>query len=293
MQDSDCDGGAGINKCSSDYGYQITGLKVTLWPSPICLVPPTAPNCDPCGISAGGTCGDGAIWGCDSDPTTLDPTTSPGLCLPNDSTNPAANMGVCIPRCELPTDGSKPTGVTAPNTCVAYTWLQPQTGPVVGIGFVQGTCQTNTDCSGLGTGWICQQDIGFCTQATAEKTRTKAIGAACTSGSATTSDSTTGACNCFGSSTTNEGYCTSACVVGGTACPSGYVCDGFYPTGPLVFGDASTPALTMQNTGAGGTCIQQCTPSDAGAATDAGSTCVNGTQCLTETLEGPDCLPPQ
>jgi hypothetical protein len=299
--DTDCNGVAGVNKCSTDFKYTITGLGVSLWPSPICLVPPTAPNCDPCGISAGGACGDGEIWGCDSDPTTLDPTTSPGLCLPNDPTTPAANQGVCIPRCELPLDGSKATGVTAPNTCVAYTWLEQSTGTIIGLGFIQGSCQADADCTGLGTGWVCQVDIGFCTQAAAQKTRTKTIGEACTSGSATTTDSTTGACNCISSgSATNmgtasatiyAGFCSSACVVGGTACPDSYVCDGFYPSGPLVFGDASTPALTMQNTGVVGTCIQPCTNPDAGTTADAGGQCPPNSSCLSETLEGPDCLP--
>ncbi|HEY1695408.1 MAG TPA: hypothetical protein VGL81_28880 [Polyangiaceae bacterium] len=295
MTDADCNGGAGVNKCSIDYEGTVTGLKVEFWPSPICLpaLPMTAGggNCDPCGISAGGACSDGAIWGCDSDPTTLDPTTSPGLCLPNDATAPVANQGTCIPRCQMPLDGSKATGVTAPNTCVAYTWLEETTGTVIGLGFIQGTCQADADCSGLGTGWVCQVDIGFCTQATAQKTRSKAIGTACTSGTAATSDSTTGACNCVGNNTTNVGYCSSACVVGGNACPNGYVCDAFYPSGPLVFGDASTPALTMQNTGVAGTCIQPCAVADAGAGADGGQQCPTNSSCLLETLEGPDCLP--
>jgi hypothetical protein len=293
--DADCAGGAGINKCSIDYEGTVTGLKVEFWPSPICLpaLPMTAGagNCDPCGISAGGTCAANSIWGCDSDPTTLDPTTSPGLCLPNNSTAPVANQGTCIPRCQLALDGSKATGVTAPNTCVPYTFLEPTTGPIIGIGFIQGTCQTNADCTGLGTGWICQVDIGFCTQATAQKTRTKTVGTACTSGTAASSDSTTGACNCIGSTTTNTGYCSSACVVGGTACPNGYVCDAFYPSGPLVFGDASSPALTMQNTGVAGTCLQPCTTVDAGNGADGGPQCPNNSTCMLQTLEGPDCLP--
>jgi hypothetical protein len=303
--DTDCYGGAGINLCSnnSKLGYEVTDLVVTLWPSPICLVaPPTVSgtgNCDPCGESAGGTCGDNAIWGCDSDPTTLDVLTSPGLCLP--LTNPpTANQGICIPACQLPLDGSKPTGATAPNTCDFYTVVEPQTGPIVGIGFVQGSCQADADCSGLGSGWICQLDIGFCTQATAQKTRTKTAGTPCTAGTAKTTDSETGACNCFsgnnpntGSSTASvyAGYCTSACVIGGTACPTGYVCDGLYPSGPLDFGDAAAPALSMQNTGAAGTCLQVCTNADGGTSSDGGAQCPTNSTCLAETLEGPDCLP--
>jgi hypothetical protein len=293
--DADCDTGAGINKCSIDYEGTVTSLKVEFWPSPICLpaLPTTAGggNCDPCGISAGGTCAGGEIFGCDSDPATLDPTTSPGLCLPNNSTAPVANQGTCIPRCQMALDGSAPTGVTKPNTCVPYTFLEPQTGPIIGIGFIQGTCQADADCKGLGTGWICQVDIGFCTQATAQKVRSKTIGTGCASGTAATSDSTTGACNCIGSNVTNVGYCSSACVIGGNACPNGYICDGFYPYGPLVFGDASTPAIAMQNVGAAGTCIQPCTTVDAGTTADGGPACPTNSTCLQETLEGPDCLP--
>jgi hypothetical protein len=299
--DTDCNGGAGVNKCSLDYGYEVTGLKVELWPSPICIVAPVsgAGNCDPCGTSAGGTCADNAIWGCDSDPTTLDVLTSPGICLP--TTNPpTANQGICLPACQLPQDGSKATGVTAPNTCVFYTVVEPQTGPLVSIGFVQGSCQADSDCTALGTGWICQLDIGFCTQATAQKTRTKTAGTPCTAGTAMTTDSTTGACNCFSGNNPNTGsasasiyagYCTSSCVVGGTACPSGYVCDALYPSGPLQFGDASSPALSMQNTGVAGTCLLACTNADGGTSTDGGAQCPTNSTCLAETLEGPDCLP--
>jgi hypothetical protein len=303
--DSDCNGGAGINKCSIDYEGTVTSLKVEFWPSPICLpaLPMTAGggNCDPCGISAGGTCADMAIWGCDSDPTTLDPTSSPGLCLPNNATAPVAMQGTCIPRCQLALDGSKATGVTAPNTCVPYTFLEPATGPIIGIGFIQGTCQADADCKGLGTGWVCQVDIGFCTQATAQKARTKTIGTACTSGTSTMSDSSTGACNCISannatnmgtaSATLFAGFCGSSCVVGGTACPDAYICDAFYPSGPLQFGDAMAPALTMQNTGVAGSCIQPCTTVDAGTGADGGAQCPPNSQCLLQTLEGPDCLP--
>ena len=301
--DAVCDAGAGKNKCSIDFGYEVTGLKVELWPSPICIVsPPTVAgvgNCDPCGVSAGGACGDNALWGCDSDPTTLDVLTSPGICLP--TTNPpTANQGICLPACQLPLDGSKSPNVTSPNTCLFYNVVEPPTGQPVGIGFVQGTCQADSDCTGLGTGWICQVDIGFCTQATAQKTRTKTAGTPCTAGNSTTTDSTTGACDCFSGNNPNTGtasasiyagYCTSACVIGGTACPGGYVCDGLYPSGPLSFGDAAAPALMMQNAGAAGTCLLPCTNADGGTSADGGAQCPTNSTCVAETLEGPDCLP--
>ncbi|MGH7294142.1 MAG: hypothetical protein ACRELB_04385, partial [Polyangiaceae bacterium] len=186
-KDADCNAKAGINVCSIDYNFTITAEKVWLWPTPLCLpkLPSgggaTAGNCDPCG---GQACSPNALWGCDS--ADLDPTTSPGICLPNSNTNPVANEGLCLPRCTVPTDGSAPTGCPGKDTCVAYTWLLQTNGSVTGIGFCQGSCQQDSDCSALGTNVICQQDIGFCTQATAQKVRSKTIGTACTGGQATT-----------------------------------------------------------------------------------------------------------
>ena len=45
-------GGPGINKCSTAYEWTVTGIKVQLWPTPVCLTPlPTGGtnsfNCDP------------------------------------------------------------------------------------------------------------------------------------------------------------------------------------------------------------------------------------------------------
>jgi hypothetical protein len=283
--DSQCSAGAGINVCSLDYEFTVTGIKVELWPTPVCL--PKIPtgtgggNCDPCG---GTTCSPNAIFGCDS--ADLDPTTSPGLCLANNAQNPQPGQGICIPRCTVPLDGSKPTGCAGNNTCVAFTWVLAN-GVVQGIGFCQGSCQKNSDCSSLGSAFICQTDVGFCAQETAPATRTKAIGTACAN-----TDSTSGACDCEYNTMTNMGYCTSSCVVGGTACPNGYICDAFYPSGPLDFGmDVSAPALTAQNTNVVGTCIQPCKSLDGGAAPDGAPECPPSSTCQAVTLAGPDCLP--
>lgn len=296
-KDSDCNAKAGVNVCSIDYDYTVTGVKVQLWPTPICMPKPSSTgNCDPCG---GTTCSANHVYGCDS--ADLDPTTSPGLCLPLNSTAPVADQGACIPRCELALDGSAPVGCAGIDTCVAYTYLLQTNGTIQGIGFCQGSCQTNGDCSALGTNFVCQTDIGFCTQAAAPVARTLAIGAACTGGSAATSDSTLGHCNCeYDTQKTGDpGYCTSSCVIGGTACPDGYICDGFFPEGPLNFGnDASEPSITKQNVGAVGTCIAPCTLADGGTTSDAGtaveggtSACPTNSSCLDETFAGPDCLP--
>jgi hypothetical protein len=286
--DTDCNGGAGLNKCSSDYQFTVTGVPVALWPTPVCIPPlvqGSPGNCDPCG---GGACDANAIWGCDS--ANLDPTTSPGLCLANTPQNPAPGQGVCVPRCQFKLDGSAPTGCAAKDRCVQYTFLlDPTSNTVTGIGFCQGACESDADCSGLGTGFKCQVDIGFCTKT--PKTRTKTIGQGCTGGSATTSDTSTGACNCVANNTTNVGYCSSSCIVGSVACPNGYVCDGLYPSGPLNFGDASAPAVAQQNTGVVGQCFQPCTAVDAGTAADGGPECPTNSTCQLQTIVGPDCLP--
>jgi hypothetical protein len=283
--DSQCQAGAAVNVCSNKYTFNVTNLHVELWPTPVCI--PAIPNggggnCDPCG---GTTCSPNQIFGCDS--ADLDPTTSPGLCLPLNQMNPVAGQGVCIPRCSVPLDGSTPTGCTGKDTCVAFTWLLTTSGAIQGIGFCQGSCQQNSDCSSLGSGFICQTDIGFCVQETAPAARAKALGAACTN-----TDSTMGTCDCEFNTMTNNGYCTAACVVGGNPCASGYICDAFYPSGPLMFGgDVTEPALTGQNKGVVGNCIQPCTHLDGGTGPDGGPQCPPNSTCQAVTLAGPDCLP--
>jgi hypothetical protein len=96
--------------------------------------------------------------------------------------------------------------------------------------------------------------------------------------------------------------------VGGVPCPTGYVCDTGIPSGPLVFtapdgGTLTEPALTKQNVGLAGQCVQSCTTvvdggasmaGDSGAGADAAAgsgQCPTSSMCLGSTLAGPDCQP--
>jgi hypothetical protein len=277
-------GAPGINICSNTLAYMFTRVTFQIYPTPVCEMPPPASiggNCDPCG---GAPC-DGNLHFCDGP----DEPSSPGLCLPSNFANPTLGQGICVPYCTLPLDGSPGSGCAGKNRCVPYTWvLSPPAGGgpgvVTGYGFCQGACEIDSDCSALGAGWLCQADIGFCTRT--KVARTKAPGTACLAGNSPTSDNTTGACYCVSSATTNVGYCSASCVVGGAPCASGYVCDGFEPSGPLLFGDAGAGMLTMQNAGVVGTCLHTCTQPDAGD-----PACPANSTCQAATLAGPDCIP--
>ncbi len=331
MSNADCTGpatgvvgssAANTNVCSNSYTFQtIDGVpSPQLWPTPLCLVPlPTVQgvgNCDP---------GAQGLQFCDS----ADPMddTSPGVCLP--LTNPqqaGATNGLCLPHCTFKFDGSLQMGCPGKDTCNPLNYEIDTTNytTITGEGFCQGTCQADLDCAGLGAGWVCQIDDGFCTKT--KKTPTKALGTTCTNSGpgttpVTTSDTETGACNCpySGSSTVTAFYCTQACAVGGTPCPSGYVCDAQVPgiIGPFTGadgGDLYLPGPTMQNPGLAGVCLATCSPDggagdagagDAGAgdagAGDAGSgRCPALSTCLVPsdpsmfgTAAGPDCVPGQ
>ncbi len=312
---ADC-GSTGVNVCSNTYSGKLNSLNgVTspqFWPSPICMVPlPTmagAGNCDPGPANTQSFCDS-------ADPT--DPT-SHGICLPLTVPQEAGPMnGFCLPHCSFALDGSPAVGCAGKNTCTPSAFLQdPTTGAIEGHGYCQGTCQADSDCSGLGTGWVCQTDLGVCTKT--KKVRTKTIGTSCSNSGmgatpVPTSDSETGACNCpFSGSTTTAFYCTSACVTGGNPCPTGFVCDALIPvtyTGAaLDGGDIVLPASIMQSPGLAGQCFATCA-ADAGAPeAGAGDAGASGGQCpgasnlpplstcsapgdTLGTLAGPDCLP--
>jgi hypothetical protein len=315
-QDSDCvgpDGGAGINTCSVDYGFTITGVSVALWATPVCIIPPpqsaSQGNCDP--VPAG--VDDGLPHFCDGP----DDPTSPGLCLPFDLNNPQPGQGVCYPLCTFGLDGQKPTGCVGTDECFPVTFLRSSTdGTVTGYGFCAGGCQQDSDCTGLGAGFVCQTDIGYCTMM--KVTRTKPIGAACMA--ATTAGSADDiACNCDADPTTGLGDCSSACVVGGLPCAGGQICDAGFQN-PITFtssaGGASVSVpVTAQNIGIPGVCRTPCTPADAGVVdagpvpqvdsgddgsadaavavgTDGGPvSCPTNTTCQTGNVVGPDCIP--
>jgi hypothetical protein len=300
VANSDCKGTSadapGTNVCSNNYTFPVDTLTVQLWPTPLCLapLPRGTGNCNATGD------GSGLPQFCDSaDPTNVN---SPGICLPVPALTPP-NDGLCLPACTFDLTGAPAVGCPGHDTCVPMTFLLDNTtNTVVGVGFCQGTCQSDDDCTALGTGWGCQTDLGFCTLA--KKTRTKAAGAQCTNASATgaATDSSTGACNCFTNLNSTNGYCTSACVVNGTPCANGGVCDSLEPTNLLFQGPTGTVSVAgppMQNPGLAGTCMQPCTLADAGAPAagdggdDAGSSsaCPPISSCASGDVAGSDCQP--
>jgi hypothetical protein len=248
-----------------------------------------------------------------------DDLTAPGpvLCVPIDIANPQPGQGICLPLCTFGLDGAKPKGCIGTDTCFPVSLLRdPTTMVVTGYGFCAGGCQQDSDCTGLGTGYVCQTDIGYCTQK--KLARTKQIGAACTA--ATTAGSADDlACNCDADVMTGKGFCSTSCVVGGLPCPNGWVCDAGF-TNPLTFTSNSGAApidvpVTAQNVGLPGVCRAPCVATDGGvvdsgtppigdagedggsdaatvAATDAGSGgCPPNTMCLANNVVGSACIP--
>ena len=243
--DTDCagPGGPGVNRCSTSLMGTVGGtggVSVALLPTPACVLP----TCDPAPAATDPT--GMFLHYCDGP---KDDMTSPGLCLPPPS---GTGPGLCLPACSFKFDGSAPTGCIGNDVCIPIAETTDQlTGAVIGgIGFCEGLCEKDSDCSALGAGWVCQVDIGYCTQH--PRTRTKQLGDACTSG--------TNACNCLTATGSTSGFCTSACIVGGTVpCPNGWVCDN---GGSTLLNDG-TP-VTKENPKTAGTCFPPCTPGDAG-----------------------------
>jgi hypothetical protein len=253
-KDSDCigEGGAGVNRCSSDYQFMFTGIGVSEFASPVCIVPPAAGgNCDP------GT-DPTQIQFCDS-PDPNDPS-SPGVCVPLNAATPMTGQGVCLPKCTFAIDGSAAVGCSGHNGCSFDTYIIDNSAKVTGIGLCQSTCRTKADCAALGATYDCQVDIGECSTAPIA-TRKKSIGDVCTS-----ADTTAGNCFCA-TGTGTTGFCTADCVIGATPsdCPVGWVCDTGEPL-VLDFGPGEPMSmLTKQTAGALGICLPTCTSSEAGA----------------------------
>jgi hypothetical protein len=204
-------------------------------------------------------------------------------------------QGVCLPKCTFKLDGSKPVGCPGKDTCLTFTVdLDSTTGAVTGYGFCQGSCTQDSDCAQAGTGFVCQKDIGFCTNkpvARGGDGGPGSIGTQCTKAQA---EPTTGVglCNCQFNSQSNNGYCTQSCVVGDQTypCPQGYVCDN--GSAPVIdFGDAGKFPQTMQNVDTPGLCIAKCTVPDAGTLEDGAAQCPPFGQCVNLTVPGPDCFP--
>jgi hypothetical protein len=209
--------------------------------------------------------------------------------------------------CTFNFDGTAPTGCIGNDKCspIGET-TDPTTNMVTGgLGYCQGGCQQPSDCSALGTGWTCQVDLGFCTQKV--KARTLAIGSACAS--------TSTACNCLADTTTHEGFCTSACIVGGVPCPDGWMCDdeesnvlmdgtvlaaenvqtngSCFPA--CLLGDAGVPEAAAPGSPVDGSAEGAAGDASGGGAADAGAaplaTCPANSVCQVQSPLGPECTP--
>ncbi len=252
--DSSCTSANG-DTCSNDYvtGTAVAGIVASPLPAPLCLLPPTQDNCDP--APASDPFGEVPHF-CDGP----DDPSSPGICLPDNPQEPLQGMGTCQPKCTFDTLGSAEVGCPSPDTCVYLTFQEVSVGnavAVVGFGFCQGTCQKDTDCPQQpGSTTTCQTDVGLCT--TQPVARTLAIGAACTF-----TDFNSGACNCDSDPDTGLGFCTTVCVVGGTPCPSGWVCDSGEPSTASVANGFVT--ISAQNLGLAGVCLPACSASSVAA----------------------------
>jgi hypothetical protein len=306
--DSDCTS-PDNDTCSIDYVYTLAGVTGLALPASVCIENPTSDNCDP--APADDPFGQAPHF-CDGP----DDPSSPGFCLADNPNNPQSGMGTCLPKCTFSTNGAAAVGCTAPDTCTP--WIYAGSGnSIVGFGFCQGTCQKDSDCGPQqGVPATCQTDVGICT--TQPVTRTLMLGDACTY-----DDYQSGACNCNVDPTSLTGFCTTVCVVGGTPCPTGWVCDTAEPTSVTV--GATTIPITVQNPGLAGICLPSCPMSqatqgvaifvdggagdaestgteadgqaalDAAAASDAGDgasfQCPAGSTCTLGTVAAPDCVP--
>jgi len=312
--DADCTKGPGINKCSSDFGTSVlTNVKIQPYTTPVCIVPPpassTTGNCDPA-PAATDPMGQSPHF-CDGP----DMPGSAGICLP--LTSPATSgLGICLPACSFALDGSQPM-CAGKNACVPFTVVSDTKDNATGYGFCQASCLTDGDCSGLGTGYVCQTDIGACTKTPVK--RTKAIGAACAADPSKVAgnDSATGACNCLPDPTTFVGYCSTSCIVGGSSCPSGWVCDNGLPNA-FQLPDGTVLTVSKENVGTEGQCMPACSmgdagtaapaldsggasdgasssdasgPGDGGGAVSAAQACPGSSVCTLDTPAGPDCVP--
>jgi hypothetical protein len=287
--------GPGLNVCSNGFTVSFNGAQVQLWATPVCVIPPNPlGNCFPGADSSD-------IHFCDgpNDPS------SPGICIGLDPTDPL--VGLCVPKCTFAADGSPATGCVGHNACGYLTdLLSVSTQAPVGIGYCKSACVTDADCADLLSDYECQTDEGDCTLVAA--LRTKKIGDACSTAGAV-NDQTLGNCLCANGAT-GSGFCSTECVVGGAACPAGWVCESGEPA-TLDFGSgAPSFAITKATPGLIGTCVPACTasevvPDDAatsdeaapnesdGAAPDVDSdanVCPSGSACTAGTVAGPDCL---
>ena len=265
--DVDCisDGGPGINTCSSDYAVPRSPTsKSPCGRRPVCILPPPMSsaqgNCDP----VPGGVDDGLPHFCDGP----DDPTSPGLCLPFSQNNPQPGEGVCYPLCTFALDGTKATGMRWHRQLLSgHVPAEQHYGNGHRVRLLRRRLSAGRRLRAAGDRLRLPDRYRLLHDGT-KVTRTKAIGAACSTTNAagmtvgTTDDATTGACNCDADPTTGEGICSTACTVGGAPCQDGWTCDAGYPN-PLVFmssagGAAINVPVTAQNIGSPGTCRPIC-----------------------------------
>jgi hypothetical protein len=254
--DTDCYGVGGphINRCTSDAPFNGN----TIDPTPICVDPVM---CDPCG---GHNPCDQYVHQCDGPDMSA---ATPGLCLsPNNPPVPGPT-GICAAACQYTGDGSAPTGCQGKDTCNAYAFGS-QNGMAFGVGFCQGGCTADADC----TSQKCDVLSGQCVKAVPTR-GTKQLGQAC-------SGSTDTGCYCPWNS---AGACTAFCKAPAAGmpdpCGAGFRCVTFQPTNfydPTT--DASTPGFTAQSQGMAGFCLPTCTLGDAGAPGDSGASDASPTE---------------
>ena len=296
-------GGPGTNRCSNGAAFvrSVDGVPAQRWPTPVCLPPLPPPgsaagNCDP--APAGDPQGTFPHF-CDGP----DVPSSPGLCVPFALDAPQSGQGICYPKCGFGAIGEA-SGCAGGNACQFFAFVA--FGPpdasggasATGFGFCQGGCQSDVDCAALGPTFSCQVDLGFCTDTPI--VRTLGLGDPCSG-----TDGASGACNCAFNGSTNSGYCTTACVVGATPCPTGWVCDTVEPAVISFPGSSDAYPLPGPTPGMVGTCAPSCSVDagvssaaiDSGDATggadDAGGSalCPGSSVCVAFSAAGPDCQP--
>jgi hypothetical protein len=263
-----------VNVCSIK-GYFTGG---PLNPTPVCLSPA------PCDLGTGLN-----ITYCDGASPT-DPS-SPGICIPTSAGTTGLN-GQCFPQCNIPLNGSAPTGCQGKDRCNLFATGTSTAGNAIALGYCLGGCTSTSDCP---SGSTCQKDQGLCL--TTPTPATKQLGQVCTANDLMP---TSYGCNCFYRPMTSLGYCSQFCITGPSSsapCPSGYVCDPQLPTQVPSLNDAST-GFTQVNPGLAGYCLQSCATTSAGDAGNDASIdaqvvgmCPASAACDTQYVAGPDCVP--
>ena len=198
-------------------------------------------------------------------PGAMDCNAGTGACAPDY----AKGVAVCSGACTFDaTSGAAATGCTGKDLCRYVGYTKSAQKVVSGVGACLAGCTSNGACTGGNT---CQPETGECVASFA--TMTKSVGSACTVGDP--------ACLCAPPNKGTVSFCTSFCVVGGSACTAGFSCDPGLPATELVTNDV---LFTKTPTGMAGLCVKNCT-------IDADCTASNGYCDPSGGLAGKVCHP--